>query len=150
MSTGTLSSLHARWEQEFFAGHRWGRLPGDERVTAKHARLRDLWQAIPPDAPVSEALLNQIIALEFCNWRAGMPVDGGSRAERRAANERYLPPIAAWLEHTPPADAFAEDVHRELGVPTPAKRFLAALLVSPLRSQLSGSDNPEDTLVYKG
>lgn len=71
-------------------------------------------------------------------WRAGMPEDGSSRAERLATNERYLTPIAAWVEHAPPSDAFADALYHDLGARTPTKCFLAALLVSLLRSQLTG------------
>lgn len=304
MNVENHASLHDAWEKEFFAGHRWGRIKDSARVTAEHARLVALWQALPADEFPSAPLLNQIIAIEFCNWRleeslqalcrgigtntaapfeighigscteerwhqiwayylaarswlpsavpsgfkamltlcdpdgithnhvaallgeptpvkslyverfcltleywlrgwyemedggmiglraavlaieqeirlhdpnadalllamnqdtgalfpclhklfrrldiilssigggkwrAGMPEDGGSRAERVAANERFLTPIAAWIDHLSPKDAFEDALHRDLGAHTPAKCFLAALLVSLIRSQL--------------
>jgi hypothetical protein len=305
MGTETISSLRDRWEQEFAAGHRWGRIQDSICVAAEHDRLVELWQAIPTDAPFPAPLLEQIIALEFCNWRleeslqalcrgigdnapaafaighlgscteerwrriwaynlaarawlpckvangfqtvlawcdpdesirthvaallgeqtpvkalyverfcltleywlrgwydmedggvvglraassaieqeirrqdradeallgatnpdngglfpclhklfrrfdiilssigggqwrAGMPEDGGSRAERVATNERFLTPMAAWVDQTPPEDAFADAVYRDLGAHTPTKCFLTALLVSLLRAQLA-------------
>lgn len=309
MSTNTLPPLHDRWEQEFHAGHRWGCSHDSVRVSTEHTRLLALWQAIPTDVPPSAPLFDQIIAIEFCNWRleeslqalcrgiganepapfpighlvsvtderwrhiwayylavrdwqphrvasgfsallacvdadgtirrhvtellgeqtplkvlyierfrltldywlngwydmqdggviglrgairaiddeirkldpeaetmltpmvlgdingnlfpcihklfrrydiilasigggrwrAGMPEGGGSRVERVEANERYLTPIAAWLDGTPPKDELAVALHQYLGTRTPTKCFLAALLVSLLRSQLTGN-----------
>ncbi|HOF88239.1 MAG TPA: hypothetical protein PLZ36_09090 [Armatimonadota bacterium] len=304
MTTDLLSSLRNRWEQEFAAGHRWGRVQDAIRVTTEHGRLVVLWQAIHADIPPAAPLLEQILALEFCNWRleeslhalcrgigantpapfdighigscteerwqriwayylaarawlprtapsgfpvlltacdpdgatrthvaallgeqtpikalyverfclsleywlrgwydmadggiiglraaitaieqeirqhdqaddallwamdpengglfpclhklfrrfdiilcsigngqwrAGMPEEGSSRGERLAICGRYLSPIDAWRDYRQPEDAFAAAIHQDLGAPTPEKCFLAALLVSLLRSQL--------------
>ncbi len=54
------------WEQELFYNHRWGRTP--DRARAEHARLRELWEAARPLTEAQQGILNQIIALEICNW----------------------------------------------------------------------------------
>lgn len=61
--------LHQLWEQELHAGHRWGRVADKERGACEHARLLALWHAISTDDSPAVELLNQIIAIEFCNWR---------------------------------------------------------------------------------
>jgi len=54
------------WEQEFLASHRWGRHGG--RAEEEHARLKRLREAVPLMDGASTAAMEQIVALEICNW----------------------------------------------------------------------------------
>ncbi len=57
----------AKWEKEVLARHRWGRY-GD-KANQEHARLKQLYEkAQPLDGPC-QAIIDQITALEICNWR---------------------------------------------------------------------------------
>ena len=59
---------HARdaWEEELLAKHRWG--AHADQATSEHHRLRTLWDALPPEDRPSNELVDQIVALEICNW----------------------------------------------------------------------------------
>ncbi len=88
------------WEQEVLARHRWGQ--HGKRAEEEHSRLKELWTAIQPIDEATTKIINQIIALEICNWRledslldlcaaigSGTPVDHdighlGSVTEQRA------------------------------------------------------------------
>jgi len=65
--TDTATPSKEPWAEEVFAGHRWGRQNG--RAAEEYARLRALWQAAQPFDEASTAIMDQIIALEVCNWR---------------------------------------------------------------------------------
>jgi hypothetical protein len=66
------------WERELLADHRWGRLkiwfPDDQlildrkTVTSVHKTLKNLWNNAQPLDQTSKGILNDIIALEICNW----------------------------------------------------------------------------------
>lgn len=56
-----------KWEEEIFAGHRWAAL-SDEKATEEHARLKPLWEKARPLDEVGKKLIEQIAALEVCNW----------------------------------------------------------------------------------
>lgn len=66
-------------------------------------------------------------------WRGAMPVQGDGPAERATTVEKLVQPIDDWLHaaHNPPSTMVAHT----LGGSNPTKRFLAALLISLLRSQ---------------
>lgn len=109
----TTSDQPLAWEKELSFRHRWA----DE-----------FWagQGVP--------------AIGAGEWRAAMPVQGTGRRERYALMDSYLDPIQAWLDdatapNAHPEPALFQRIQSELGKPDPAKRFLAALLVSVLRSQ---------------
>jgi hypothetical protein len=55
------------WEQEVAAGHRWGQ-HGDETVQQELTRLRELWNAAQPVDGNVRRIIDQIVALEICNW----------------------------------------------------------------------------------
>ena len=55
------------WEQEVAAGHRWGE-HGDETAQQELARLRELWDAAQPVDGNVRKIIDQIVALEICNW----------------------------------------------------------------------------------
>ena len=59
---------HAReaWEEELLAKHRWG--AHADKTTSEHHRLRTLWDALPPEDRPNNELVDQIVALEICNW----------------------------------------------------------------------------------
>ncbi|MDH5186914.1 MAG: hypothetical protein OEW70_07630, partial [candidate division WOR-3 bacterium] len=62
------------WEEELFAMHRWGRFAfwfKQENPQGKEelARLRKLWTKAQPLEESAITLLNQITALEICNWK---------------------------------------------------------------------------------
>ena len=54
------------WEQEVLARHRWGQ-HGD-RATDEHKRLKRLWEAAQPPSENCNSIIEQIAALEICNW----------------------------------------------------------------------------------
>lgn len=54
------------WEQEILARHRWGR--HDDRAPEELALLKPLWEAACPLDEPCQAIMEQIIALEICNW----------------------------------------------------------------------------------
>jgi len=54
------------WEDEVFYGHRWG--PHGEKAHEEHARLKKLWDAAQPFPAECRNALDDIIALEICNW----------------------------------------------------------------------------------
>lgn len=54
------------WEREVLAQHRWGR-HGD-MASEELARLRKLWEAAQPVNQSCETIMEQIVALEICNW----------------------------------------------------------------------------------
>jgi hypothetical protein len=56
------------WEREVLFAHRWGQ-HGEECVAVELARLQRLRQAVPPLSPPLSVVLEQILALEICNWR---------------------------------------------------------------------------------
>jgi len=62
-----------RWEEELLAGHRWGRLSrwsniDDDTGQKEHARLRKLWDFARPLDESAKRIVDQILALEICNW----------------------------------------------------------------------------------
>ncbi len=118
-----------------------------EQEIRRHGQADEaLLQAMHPDTGALFPCLHKLFrrfdiilsSIGGGRWRAGMPENGGSRAERLATSERFLAPMAAWLEHAPPYDDFAATLHHDLGAHTPTKNFLVALLISLLRSQLTG------------
>jgi hypothetical protein len=60
-------SAREPWEEEVLAGHRWGR-HGEKAVT-EHFRLRQLWAAAQPMNNDTRRIMDQIAALEICNWK---------------------------------------------------------------------------------
>jgi hypothetical protein len=61
------------WENEIFAVHRWGRLTAwfgieDKRGQKEHSCLKEFWEKAQPLDEVSEEIIDQIMALEICNW----------------------------------------------------------------------------------
>lgn len=54
------------WEQEIFAGHRWG--PDNEQAAQEHVRLKSLWDAAQPISTAGGSIVDGIVALEICNW----------------------------------------------------------------------------------
>jgi len=54
------------WEEEVFFGHRWG--PHGEKAGEEHARLKKLWEAAQPFPTDYQKTLDDIVALEICNW----------------------------------------------------------------------------------
>ncbi|MFX1443077.1 MAG: hypothetical protein ACFFHV_06655 [Promethearchaeota archaeon] len=66
------------WERELLADHRWGRLkiwfPNDQiilesySVSNVHKNLKNLWNKAKPLNETSKDILNDILALEICNW----------------------------------------------------------------------------------
>ena len=61
-ANGNLSA----WEQEVLVRHRWGQ--HGEEAYSELERLRELWKAAKPMDADCEAIIDQIIALEICNW----------------------------------------------------------------------------------
>ena len=62
------------WQEELLARHRWGRFTSwfdSEAPRGKEelARLTALWQSCQPLDELAGRLLDQIKALEICNWR---------------------------------------------------------------------------------
>lgn len=57
-----------QWERELCAAHRWGQPRHGERIVIEKTHLRAMWDIIAPGDRPSAALLEQIIALEVCNW----------------------------------------------------------------------------------
>lgn len=55
------------WEDEIFAGHRWGRF--GERANPEQVRLKVLWDVIQPIDDNIQKIIDQIVSLEICNWR---------------------------------------------------------------------------------
>jgi hypothetical protein len=56
-----------KWEQEILARHRWGR--HEDKARQEQERLKKLYQKAAPLDGVCQAILEQIMALEICNWR---------------------------------------------------------------------------------
>ena len=54
------------WEKEILVRHRWGQ-HGDAAIRELE-RLRELWAAAQPLGGSAQAVLEQIVALEICNW----------------------------------------------------------------------------------
>lgn len=54
------------WEQEVLARHRWGQ-HGD-RASKEHTHLKNLWEATQPPSKNCNSIIEQIVALEICNW----------------------------------------------------------------------------------
>lgn len=63
----TDTTIRETWEKEIFYRHRWGR-HGENRATEEHDRLKPLWDKARPLDADSLKILDQIIALEICNW----------------------------------------------------------------------------------
>lgn len=61
-----VTGANDRWEREVLARHRWGRHGGLAREEL--ARLRKLREAAGPLGRRCEAVIEQIAALEICNW----------------------------------------------------------------------------------
>ena len=61
-----VTSRREAWEDEVFYGHRWG--PHGEKAPEEHARLTELWDAAQPFPTDYRKTLDDIIALEICNW----------------------------------------------------------------------------------
>ena len=61
------TSVRERWEEEVVAEHRWRR-HGD-KASAERSRLWQLWDAAQPVAQDTRKIIDQIVALEICNWR---------------------------------------------------------------------------------
>ena len=79
------------WEQEIYFGHRWGHPRHGEKAVTEHARLKAYWSVISADARPPAALLEQIVALEICNWNLESSIPALCRAI--GANERVKHPI---------------------------------------------------------
>jgi hypothetical protein len=65
-SDGKRGSDLEAWEKEVLAEHRWGK-PGG-RAAAEHERLRRMWEGIQPVDDPCRGVIDQIVALEICNW----------------------------------------------------------------------------------
>lgn len=63
----TRAPAREKWEEEVFAGHRWGRQ--GEKAAAEHGRLRKLWDAAQPVSDATRKTIEQIVWLEICNWK---------------------------------------------------------------------------------
>jgi hypothetical protein len=61
------STKREQWEQEILAQHRWGRY-GD-KAQHEHERLKRLYDEARPLDSSCHAIIDQIVALELCNWR---------------------------------------------------------------------------------
>jgi len=55
------------WEEEVLVAHRWGR-HGGERAEAERMRLRALRDRVAPWEEAYDRLVEQVRALEICNW----------------------------------------------------------------------------------
>lgn len=55
------------WQQEIVAHHRWGQ-HGTERSQAELSRLQPLWDAVQSMDDSTRRIIDQIVALEICNW----------------------------------------------------------------------------------
>lgn len=55
------------WEREVLAQHRW--VSQGEVAKKEHARLRQLYDSAAPFDEGCQDLIEQIVALEICNWR---------------------------------------------------------------------------------
>jgi len=65
--------MREKWEDEILAVHRWGRFRhwfgrDDERGVQEHLRLKKVWESARPFDESSIKVLDQILALEICNW----------------------------------------------------------------------------------
>lgn len=55
------------WAHELLARHRWGRY--GEKAGEEHARLKQLYEKAQPLDSSCQTVVDQITALEICNWR---------------------------------------------------------------------------------
>ncbi len=55
------------WQKEVLADHRWGP-HGNGRASEELTSLRKLWHAVQPLNKSCRKIVDQIIALEICNW----------------------------------------------------------------------------------
>jgi len=62
----TPSTTPETWRHEILARHRWGQHGG--RAADELSRLNMLWEAAQPLDPRSTEIIEQITALEICNW----------------------------------------------------------------------------------
>ena len=65
--------MSEEWEEEILSRHRWGRpffwfKTDKERATEEHAHLKKLWESAKPLDESLKAVMDQILALEICNW----------------------------------------------------------------------------------
>ncbi len=73
LSNNGAISVCESWEKEVLAQHRWKRFPlwfniADDRGKEEHTRLKKLWEKAQPLDESSKGIMDQIIALEICNW----------------------------------------------------------------------------------
>jgi hypothetical protein len=74
MAISKAKNKRESWEDELFAGHRWGRFffwfkIEHGRGKNEHSRLKNLWHKAQPPDKFSKRIIDQIIALEICNWK---------------------------------------------------------------------------------
>lgn len=113
-----ISKTREAWENEIFAGHRWGCF--GERANAESSRLKVLWDVIQPIDDNIRKIIDQIVSLEICNWRledsivalckaigqkkpTEMPIGHGASIteERWKQVGAYLLACRTWLKHGP-------------------------------------------------
>ena len=58
--------LREAWEKEIFAQHRWGQ--HGEKATEEHGRISKLAESAQPLDESCRIIMDNIIALEICNW----------------------------------------------------------------------------------
>ena len=64
--TDETSSLREVWEKEVIAKHRWGQ--HGNKAAEELSRLRRLWDSIHPVDYNTNRIIDQVVALEICNW----------------------------------------------------------------------------------
>ncbi|HIJ64707.1 MAG TPA: hypothetical protein HPP77_02045 [Candidatus Hydrogenedentes bacterium] len=80
------TSAREPWEDEIFYGHRSGWDEG--RAKEEHTRLRQLWDPVRPLDESCTGVVDQIMALEICNWNLEeslMALCGAIGVKQRAA-----------------------------------------------------------------
>ncbi|MFW9875612.1 MAG: hypothetical protein ACFFG0_21120 [Candidatus Thorarchaeota archaeon] len=70
--------IELKWEKEFLANHRWGRLKmwfpnhqdlfDEKTVSSQLTHLKKLWEQIQPINKSTKAIIQSICDLEICNW----------------------------------------------------------------------------------
>lgn len=67
-----MASIEEQWRAEVSAGHRWGQEWSElftEGLPRELEELDELWRAAAPLDAADAAVLEQVLALEICNWR---------------------------------------------------------------------------------
>jgi len=108
-----MTTIDEKWQAEVRAGHRWGQEWSElftEGLPREIEELQALWQAAAPLDESDSAILDQILALEICNWRltdsildltaaigVHRPASGGIGHRRSITPERWRTVWAHYL-----------------------------------------------------